>query len=320
MADAGFHITIFNQTRSDVATNFPMDPQVLYRRLELAAQEVALENLGGSVAGGTPLELRVSCHGQVTSTGRQRVVTCRVEVRATDGTVVGARDIPIGSVLLMETKALVEALGNHHNIFLPGERATSHLYVQDGAMPEVPVFNYTLPECDYSVTATEAMLTARAGAVISQLVALTDEAEQRAFAVGVLGPGNVPVVTEVIVPPGVGDNAGPATVQFSPDDWAFAQDTVAALGPPFRLLGPCHTHPYGLISPSPMDWDLCLWSAGAEGLFIIAAQVGRQATAAGYRWISGSLKQVNLHIEDGQDAEALPQDEPDEEEVKSCLG
>ncbi|MCE5237126.1 hypothetical protein LLH23_01365 [bacterium] len=316
MAGNGLHVTIHNQTNPDVATTFLMAPEVLWRRLELAAQGVALEELGSSLAGGTPLQLRVACQGQTTASGRLRLVTCRIEVRASDGTVATARDLPMSAVLLMETKALVEALSSHHNIFLPGDRATAALYVDQQAVPEVPVFDYVLPDCDYSVKAREAMLTAQAGAVISQLVAMTDEAEQRAFSVGVLGPGGVPVVTDVIVPPGAAEGAGAATVQFSPEDWAYAQDSVAAMGPPFRILGPCHTHPYGLIAPSPMDWDLCLWSAGAEGLFIIAASVGQQPTAAGFRWINGSLQQVNLHIEAGPETEPVT----DDQEVESCLG
>lgn len=318
MPSSEYCVTICNQTRPESMTTFGLSAEVLYRRLELAAQEVALAELGRSLAGGTPVALRVVCQGQISSSGRQRLITCRAEVRREDGALVAARDIPMGSVLLMETRALVEALSGHCNIFLPGERATSVLYANSGEVPELPEFRYILPECDGSVNAREAMLTPVAGTVISQLVALTETAEQRAFAVGVVGPGGVPVVTDILVPPGAAEGAGPATVQFSPEDWAFAQDAAADLGAPFRILGTAHTHPFGLIAASPTDWDLMMWAAGAEGLHVIAANVGgQQPTAAGYRWISGSLQQVNLHIEDATETELVPEDE---EAVKSCLG
>jgi hypothetical protein len=315
MADATLHATVFNLSRPGVATTFPLPDEVFLRRVELAAQQVPLPYLGTTLAGGSELRLRATCLGQTGTSGRMRLATCRVEALAADDTLVAARDIPMSAILLMEAQALVEALSAHHNIFLPGERAATHLYATDGALPELPEFTYLVPECDLSVTATEATLTARAGAIISEMASLTSEAEQRAFAVGCLGVGAVPMVTDVIIPPGEAEGAGPATVQFSPEDWAYAQDVVAALGPPFRILGPCHTHPYGGVTPSPVDWDLFMWSAGAEGLFVIAGAVGRQATAAGYRWINGSLQQVNLQVEDADEAVDAP-----DQEVRACRG
>lgn len=314
MTEPKFHVTTFNVERRDIAVLYPLSQEVFWRRIELAGQELALSCLGTTLSGGTRVKLEAVCIGRPGQFEGLTIEGCQLSVVGSEGVVVAAGTVSTGGLLALETQALADALALQHNLFRPGEHAATQLQYSLESLPEAPDLSYLLPECDRSVTAKAPLLTVRAAEVIGQLVERAGDAEQRGFSIGVVGPGGVPVVTDVLLPPWAAEG-GKAAVEFSPDDWAYALDAVAALGAPFRILGPCHTHPYGMLSPSAVDWDLLLWSVGAEGLAVIAAQVGSQPTAAGYRWIGGSLQRVPLQVEESEPVEAAGS-----EEVDACHG
>lgn len=313
MSAATFRVTTLNLSREHTAVIYPLSPEVFWRRVEITAQGLALQALGQGLPGGGQLRMQAACIGHPDRTGGMRIESMEISVCHRGEQVEQAR-VEVSRILALETRALVDALALHHNIFRHGDRAICQLGYTANALPAPAGFSYLLPECDPALEAEGACLTARAAEVIGYLVRQTDDTEQRAFAVGVLGRSGVPLVTDVIVPAGAAEGASRAGVDFSPEDWAWAQQAVDDLGPPFRILGPCHTHPYGALAPSAVDWELFTWAGGADALFIIAAQVGRQPVAAGYRWIAGSLEQVDLRVEAAQS-----RGEGVEEEAGACL-
>lgn len=285
--------------RSDVKVSYPLEPERLERRIELWGQDVALSGLGARLQPGECATLLAHWHTR--PAGKLHHLAA-AEITVTDpaGDVVATDEVTLGQVFLLETQATVRALSSQHYVFRAGERAASFVYAD--APPVDLSFTYRLPTCDRSINWEGAMLSGSAAAIVGALVRDADEVERRAFAVGAIGPSGGCIVTDVLVPPGAGE-AEPAAVDFDPADWAFAQDAVARIGEPFRLLGPLHTHPPGSLTPSPDDWDLFTWCGDAGSLYIIASMVGGQPTAAAYRWTRGSLRQVDLRVEDAVVAE-----------------
>lgn len=313
-AESGFRVTTVNVDRPGVAIIGPLDSKVWGRRTELAAQGCVLPELGRSIAGGTPLQLQVKCFGGRQGAAGLLVDGIEVSALRESGVCMGQHEVLSGSILALETQALADCLALHMStLFRAGERAMSHLYYEDSqSLPPPAVFEFTMPECDLSVGVTHPTILARAGAVISEMIQATEEVEQRGFAVGVLGPGSVAVVTDVVVPPHEAEGAGQATVQFSAEDWMYAEDIVAGLGEPFRILGTCHTHPHGAITPSAFDWDVFTWAAGAEGLHLIGGNVGGRASVGGFQWVQGSLEQVKIEIERAGLQEPVAHEEQEE--------
>jgi hypothetical protein len=296
-----YRLQTLSLDRTSVVVMHPLPAELVERRVELAAQHLALAHLGTGLEGGAKVAIQAEWQGETGDTG-VRLDGCDVRVTTADGQELVSETIAPATVFLLETQALIDALSLHHNIFRPGERAASFL-VQEGSEPLAPMeFKYTAPEYDAAVTVSDATLAPRASTIIADLTTRNESAEQHAFALGVLGPGGVPLVTDIAVPPEPPE-AQAATVDFTPEDWSFAREAVAELGPPFRILGPLHTHPAGAIRPSPEDWELFLWGGDAASLFIIAAMVGKRPVAVGYRW-AGTLTQVKLDVQADESADA----------------
>ncbi len=293
MTEYTIHTT--NVDRRSVRLTYPIEAERVERRVELAAQGVALGLLDEGLTGGDLVHISALWQARPIDPAFN-LAACTLTVTDATGRQLAEEEVLAGEMFLLETQAALNALSTQHYVFRPGERAVSFLYFEGDAPPAEMTFNYRLPLYDEAISGEEATISATAAGVIGALVQDDGGVEQRAFAVGAIGPKGGCVVTDVLVPPGQGE-AEAATVDFSAGDWAFAQDAVAHMGDPFRILGPMHTHPPGSLTPSPDDWELFQWAGDAASLFVIASMVQGQPIAAAYRWRRGSLSQVDLHVE-----------------------
>ncbi len=304
-----FSIQTTNLDREKNIVLYTRETRMVERRAELAAQGVAVDQLGDAIEGGAELSLRIEWETKPAASLGFALEACQITVSTEEQEApLLTERIPTSEIFLLETQQLIDALAVSHNIYRAGERASSVLYCAATEPPDPLDFQYTAPAYDPTVTAEDATMTSRAAEVIGSMVAETKDGEQRGFAIGILGPRGVPVVTDVIVPPNQ-EPGRQTTVDFSPEDWFLAQEAVREMGSPFRILGPMHTHPPGSLKPSPDDWDVFLWGGDASSLFILAAAVGRQPVAAGYRWVRGTLERVGLTVEAADEAERVVEQE-----------